>query len=80
HFFGTNSNRFYNLARLRKFLGIKFNIEMLFLVDKMFKQRGKKFTIHIGKPIPYTTFDTSKRHLQWASYVKNIIYKLGNKN
>jgi putative hemolysin len=78
HFFGTNSNRFYNLARIRKFLGIKFNIEMLFLVDEMFKQRGKKFTIHIGKPIPYTTFDKSKRHLQWASYVKSIIYKLGN--
>jgi len=37
YFEGRNSNFFYNLANLRKFLGIKFNIEMMYLPDEMFK-------------------------------------------
>lgn len=76
-FEGRNSNFFYNLASLRTFLGIKMNIEMLYLSDEMFKQRGKTFRIKFGKPIPYTTFDKSKTAQEWADYVKKETMALG---
>jgi len=70
YFEGRNSNFFYTLANLRTFLGIKLNIEMLYLADEMFKQRGKKFNVYFGKPIPYTTFDNSKTKQEWANWVR----------
>ena len=73
---GRNTNFFYNLANLRTKLGIKANIEMVYLVDEMFKQRGNTLKIIFGKVIPYTTFDRSKTDAQWADYVKNIVYSL----
>lgn len=76
HFEGRNSNFFYNLANICKMLGIKFNIAMLYLADEMFKNRHKTFTITIGKPISWQTFDKSKTPVQWAQYVKEIVYKL----
>lgn len=76
HFEGRNSNFFYNLANLCKILGIKVNIAMLYLADEMLKNRHKTFTVTIGKPIPWQTFDKSKTPLQWAQYVKDIVYKL----
>ena len=73
---GRNSNFFYRLANWRKRLKIKFNIEMLFLVDEMFKQRGQTITLTIGKPIPYTTFDKTKTPTEWAEWVKTETYKM----
>lgn len=75
-FRGKNSNFFYNLARFRTFFGIKANIEMLYLVDEMFKQRGQRPHVIIGDPIPYTTFDSSKKPAQWAAWVKKKVYEL----
>ena len=75
---GKNSNFFYRLANWRKRLKIKFNIEMLFLVDEMFKQRGQTITLTIGKPIPYATFDKSKTPMEWAEWVKTETYKMNN--
>lgn len=76
HFDGRNSNFFYNLANVCKALGIKFNIAMLYLADEMLKNRHKTFTVTIGKPISWQAFDKSKTPLQWAQYVKDIVYKL----
>lgn len=76
YFEGLNSNFFYRLAWLRKKLGIKVNIEMIYLPSEMFKSRNKTFTIHIGKPIPWQTFDSSKSLTEWAAHVKEVIYKL----
>jgi 1-acyl-sn-glycerol-3-phosphate acyltransferase len=75
-FSGKNSSFFYNLSKLRGFLGIKANIEMLYLVDEMFKQKGKSITIKIGKPIPYSDFDNSKTPQEWALWVKESVYKM----
>lgn len=79
-FSGKNSRFFYNLAKVRTFLGIKANIEMLYLVDEMFKQKGKSITVRIGEPIPYNTFDNSKNPNEWAKWVKNIVYNMQPKN
>lgn len=76
YFNGRNSDFFYNLANTCKALGIKFNIAMLYLVDEMFKNRHKTFTITFGKPIPWQTFDKSKTATEWAQHVKEIVYTL----
>lgn len=76
HFEGRNSDFFYNLANFCHFLGIKFNIAMLYLADEMYKNRHKTFKVTIGKPIPWQTFDRSKTPAQWAEYVKTIVYSL----
>ena len=76
HFEGRNSNFFYNLANCCKFLGIRTNLAMLYLVDEMYKNEGKTFRITIGKPIPWETFDKSKKPKEWAKYVKDISYSL----
>lgn len=76
YFDGRNSTFFYWLANVRKFFGIKFNVEMMYLADEMFKQKGNKFTIRFGKPIPWQTFDKSKSQTKWAEYVKDIVYKM----
>ena len=76
YFDGRNSNFFYNLANLRKFLKIKVNIEMLYLVDELFKQKGNHFTLKVGKPIPWQTFDKSKSPSEWADWVREIVYKM----
>lgn len=80
YFEGRNSNFFYNLANLRTFFGIKTNIEMLYLADEMFKQRGKTFNVYFGKPIPYTTFDKSRSNLEWADWVRKQTLQLAKKS
>lgn len=77
YFEGRNSNFFYNLANICKFLRLKFNVAMLYLADEMFKNRGKTFKVVIGKPIPWQTFNESKKPVEWAGYVKDVVYKLG---
>ena len=74
HFEGKNSNLFYNLANIRKKIGIKFNLEMLLLSHELFKAEGSTFTIRFGEPIPWQTFDSSKSPQQWAKWVKHIVY------
>lgn len=73
---GKNSNFFYNLSNWRNKLGIKFNIEMLYLVDEFFSQRNQRVTIRVGKRIPYTMFDNSRNEKQWAAEVKQLVYGL----
>ena len=76
YFEGSNSNFFYRLANIRKFFNIKMNLEMLYLPDELFNQKNKSFDIQIGKPIPWQTFDSSKKTIEWAEYVKEEVYKL----
>lgn len=75
-FEGRNSNFFYRLANLRKALGIKMNYEMIYLPDEMFRSKHKTFRIHFGKPIPWQTFDSSRKPAEWAERVKGIVYNL----
>ena len=75
-FSGSNSKFFYRLANICKRLHIKFNVAMLFLVDEMYKNRNKTFTIKIGKPIPWQTFDRSRSDQEWAAYVREKVYQL----
>lgn len=73
---GKNSSFFYNLANLRKLLGIKANIEMLFLVDEMYKQKDKKINIIFDKPISYSVFDKRYTDDDWAQKLRSYVYKI----
>ena len=75
-FEGRNSNFIYRLANMRKALGIKMNYEMIYLPDEMFKSKHKTYSIHFGKPIPWQTFDSSRKPAEWAEWVKEIVYNL----
>ncbi len=78
HISGRNSNFFYNLSNIRKKLGIKANIEMLFLVNEFYKQKNKTLTITFGKPIPWQTFDGRYTDSEWAMKLRNFSYNLPN--
>ena len=74
-FSGRNSNFFYRLANISdRFL--PFNLAMLFLVDEMYKNVHKSFTVTIGKPIPWQTFDKTKTPAEWAKIVQDKVYNL----
>lgn len=77
---GRNSNFFYNLAYWRGKFGIKSNIEMFYLPDEMYKQRGKTITFTFGKPIAWQTFTKDHSAEYWAEKVKRHTYALATGN
>ena len=76
YFSGRNSNFFYNLSNIRNFLGIKANLEMLYLADEMFKQKGKEIKLVFGKSIPWQTFSHTRTPVEWADWVRGKTYEL----
>lgn len=73
---GQNSNFFYNLSNFRKRIGLKANIEMLWLPKEAFKKKNETLTLKIGKPISWQSFDKSKKPKEWAKEVREILYRL----
>lgn len=71
---GQNSKFFYNFAMWRKRLGIKANIEMLFLPDEMFMANKKTIKIHFSKPFSYTVLDSSRSHKAWSDLMYKFVY------
>lgn len=69
-FSGRNSKRFYRLHRFCEIFHIKFNFAMFTLADELFKCRGKKFKMVFGKPIPWQTFDDSRKDAEWGAWVR----------
>ena len=76
HFEGENSKRFYRIAKWQKRLGLKFNIAMMFLPDEMYKSKGRKYKITIGKPIDINSLDKSRSDKEWAQEIRKIVYEL----
>jgi len=76
---GENSKRFYRVAKWRKKLGIKANIEMFFLVDEMYRQKDKNITITFGDPIPCSSLSDGSSDNVWANRVKRKVYDLAKK-
>jgi len=77
-FKGRCSNFFYNLSTFRKSIGIKANIEMLYLVDETMKQKNASIKVVFGKPIPYSVYNKIHTHDEWAKLMKEHVYKLEN--
>ncbi len=75
HISGRNSDFFYNLANLRKNLGIKSNFEMLWLAEEMFKLRDKKIVVSFGEPIPYQDLKNNNSAF-WTTKIREKCYAL----
>lgn len=73
---GTLSPFFYRLANFRKFIGVKVNIEMLYLANELFKQRDVTMKLRIGKPIEPSTFTDDKSYREWAAWIREKVYEL----
>ena len=73
------SNFFYRVDRIRKALGIKFNIEMLWLPDEMFSQKGRHFRIVVGDPIPVAELQQAGSLREQVEYVRKKAYFLEKK-
>lgn len=71
-----NSNFFYNLSNIRKFIGIKANIEMLYLADELYKQNNKDIILTFGETIKYSSFGGKMNNSEIANYIKKEVYSL----
>lgn len=76
HIEGKLSNFFYRLANFRQFLGIKANIEMLYLADELFSQKGQHIHVTVGKSIEATALDDKISDQKWAEWFREHIYSL----
>jgi 1-acyl-sn-glycerol-3-phosphate acyltransferase len=77
---GSLSNFFYRLSNLRTSLGIKANLEMLYLCDESFKQKDKTLNIIFGEPIPASFFDSSKSDKEWSKWMEEKVNSMNNSN
>ena len=78
HFYGRNSWRFYFVDWIGKITGVnkKFPLAMALLVDEMYRAQGRTYRVVIGKPVPWQTFDDSKKPAEWARWMKETVEKL----
>lgn len=75
YFDARNSRFFYRFAKWRKRLGIKFNIELIFLPKEMLKQSGSNLHFIVGQPIPWSSLDArAPRHE--AARLRDIVYSM----
>lgn len=74
-FEGQNSSRFYNIARWRKRLGIKVNLEQALLPSEVFRSQGSTFCIHVGQPIAWQSLDRSQAQ-RLTDQVRQAVYRL----
>lgn len=73
---GRLSNLFYGLHRVRKALGVKANIEMLWLVDEMFAQHDRHFRIRVGEPIALSDLQAVGDLGEQTEWVRKKCYDL----
>ena len=78
YFSGRNSSFFYRLAKVRKMLGIKFNVEMCFLPYEMFKQKNATFDVVIGEPLDIPSYRTSAEMAAVNDMIRAKAYGLKN--
>jgi putative hemolysin len=77
HIKGELSPFFYRLSRIREALGIKVNIEMLFLVNELFKQKNTSIKIIFGEAIQPEILDTTiRKDIEWAAFIKEVAFNL----
>ncbi len=77
-FEGRNSNLFYRIANLRKWLGIKFNFEIALLPREMFRQRNAEFDVYIGEPVPHERLANEGTAAFWNREIRERVYSLKN--
>src|SRR5574344_974723 len=76
YFSGRNSNFFYRLAKFRKLIGLKFNIEMLFLPDEMFRQRNSCFEVVVGVPEKPKKYRDRRELQKFCDEIRDKVFSL----
>ncbi len=74
YFDAVNSRFFYRFAKWRKRLGIKFNIELVFLPKEMIKKCGSTLHAVIGEPIPWDSLDGAHPKQEAARLREMVIH------
>ena len=76
YFEGRNSERFYRVATWCKRLHLP-NLAMALLPDEMYRSQGGHYVVHIGQPIPPSTFDLSQKKADgWGKWVQSKVYEM----
>ena len=76
-FEGHNRTRFYRLARLRKRIGLKVNLEQIMLPSELCHSEGKEFLIKFGAPVTASSLAASgKKPEILAAELRKITYSL----
>ena len=75
YFDAVNSRFFYRFAKWRKRLGLKFNIELIFLPKEMIKKSGSTLRAVVGDPIPWNTLDGAHPK-QEAARLREIVINM----
>ena len=73
---GRLSNFFYRVYHLRKALGIRFNIEMLWLPDEMFSHKGRHFRIVVGDQFAVAELQPCGSLREQVEEVRKKVYSL----
>ncbi|MDG1427601.1 MAG: 1-acyl-sn-glycerol-3-phosphate acyltransferase [Crocinitomicaceae bacterium] len=73
---GKLSKFFYGLAKVRKFFGIKVNIEMLYLVNELYKQKNATIKFTIGEPIQHELLHGTKKDRATMEKIRERVYAL----
>lgn len=71
---GRLSQRFYGLHRLRQRLGVRVNVELLLLVDELFRQRGSRVRIEVGPSVDVRTLAGSA--IERCGLIREMVYSM----
>jgi putative hemolysin len=76
---GELSNFFYRLFELRQKVGIKTNVEMMYLADEMFKQKNKTIRFTVRDCIDMENFHPGENDKEVSDRIRNILYEIQSK-
>ena len=75
-FEGLNSMRFYRMAKWRKKLGVKVNLEQVLLPGEVCRSRGKQFVIRFMAPVdPAAMIKAGSKPADIARAVYSMVYR-----
>lgn len=75
---GQLSKRMHRWTKFRRIFHIKTSIETLFLVDEMFKLKGRTMRMVVGSIIDPARLDDSVTNEEWAARLRQYCYELRN--
>ena len=75
----VNSRLFYTVSSIRKWLGLKMNLEMILLPSEMFRDKPTRINVTFGEPISYKTFQRDCNYNQELKIIRKKCYELENK-
>lgn len=79
YFDGVNSSFFYKFAKFRQRVGLKFNIEMIYLPREIFRNENAHFSISVAPTIPWRSLKGGRDARTETDTIRRIVYSLKKK-